>query len=440
MGFDVLYLPPIHPIGRSFRKGANNSLTAGPADPGSPWAIGSDEGGHMAVEPGLGTLDDFVAFVRAAAGHGLEVALDIAFQASPDHPYVKAHPSWFRHRPDGTIKYAENPPKKYQDIYPFDFESDDWPTLWLELKRVIEFWIAQGVTIFRVDNPHTKPFHFWAWALADITSAHPGTIFLAEAFTRPKIMRFLAKVGFSQSYSYFTWRNSKAEIEEYFTELTQTAVREYMRPNLFVNTPDILHAYLQKGGKPAFEARLVLAATLGANYGIYSGFELYENVPVKDGSEEYLHSEKYQIRPRDFETADSLAPTIARINAVRRAHPALQYDRGLEFLKTDNDQLICYTKRAPDGSDPILVVVNLDPVHMQHGHVKLPLAGWKIEPGTVIEARDLLSDETYLWRDEWVYVRLDPPSRVAHVIAITIGKPPIANTPIIHLQSAVTND
>jgi starch synthase (maltosyl-transferring) len=418
MGFDVLYLPPIHPIGRSFRKGANNSLTAGPADPGSPWAIGSDEGGHMAVEPGLGTLDDFVAFVRAAAGHGLEVALDIAFQASPDHPYVKAHPSWFRHRPDGTIKYAENPPKKYQDIYPFDFESDDWPTLWLELKRVIEFWIAQGVTIFRVDNPHTKPFHFWAWALADITSAHPGTIFLAEAFTRPKIMRFLAKVGFSQSYSYFTWRNSKAEIEEYFTELTQTAVREYMRPNLFVNTPDILHAYLQKGGKPAFEARLVLAATLGANYGIYSGFELYENVPVKDGSEEYLHSEKYQIRPRDFETADSLAPTIARINAVRRAHPALQYDRGLEFLKTDNDQLICYTKRAPDGSDPILVVVNLDPFNMQHGHVKLPLPGWKLPLDATIEARDLLSDETYFWTGEWNYVRLDPQTRVAHVLAL----------------------
>jgi starch synthase (maltosyl-transferring) len=440
MGFDVLYLPPIHPIGRSFRKGRNNSLTPEPGDPGSPWAIGSEEGGHTAVEPGLGTLDDFSAFVSAAAAHGLEIALDIAFQASPDHPYVKAHPSWFRHRPDGTIKYAENPPKKYQDIYPFDFESDDWPALWLELKRVIEIWIARGVTIFRVDNPHTKPFHFWEWALADITHAHPGTIFLAEAFTRPKIMRFLAKIGFSQSYSYFTWRNAKAEIEEYFTELTHTEVREYMRPNLFVNTPDILHEYLQKGGKPAFQARLVLAATLGANYGIYSGFELYENVPVREGSEEYLDSEKYQIRPRDFDNPDSLAPTIARINAIRRAHPALQYDRGLEFHETDNDQLICYTKRAPDGTDPILVVVNLDPVNMQHGHVKLPVTSWKIQPGAVIEAHDLLSDETYLWRDEWVYVRLDPPSRVAHVIAMTIGNPPIANSPISNLPSAVAHD
>lgn len=418
MGFDVLYLPPIHPIGRSFRKGPNNSLTPGPADPGSPWAIGSDEGGHTAIEPELGTLDDFSAFVRAAAGHGLEVALDIAFQASPDHPYVKAHPSWFRHRPDGTIKYAENPPKKYQDIYPFDFESDDWPALWLELKRVIEFWIAQGVTIFRVDNPHTKPFHFWRWVLAEITSAHPETIFLAEAFTRPKIMRFLAKVGFSQSYSYFTWRNSKTEIEEYFTELTQTGVIDYMRPNLFANTPDILHAYLQTGGKPAFQVRLILAATLGANYGIYSGFELYENVPVKDGSEEYLDSEKYQIRPRDFEAADSLAPTIARINAARRAHPALQHDRGLEFQDTDNDQLICYTKRAPDGSDPILVVVNLDPFNMQHGHVKLPLSDWKLPLDSTIEARDLLSDETYFWTGEWNYVRLDPRTRVAHVLAL----------------------
>jgi starch synthase (maltosyl-transferring) len=440
MGFDVLYLPPIHPIGRSFRKGRNNALAAEPGDPGSPWAIGAEEGGHTAIEPGLGTLDDFTAFIEAAAAHGLEIALDIAFQASPDHPYVKAHPSWFRHRPDGTIKYAENPPKKYQDIYPFDFESADWPALWHELKGVIEFWIAHGVTIFRVDNPHTKPFRFWEWALADIRRAHPETIFLAEAFTRPKIMRFLAKAGFSQSYSYFTWRNSKAEIEEYFTELTQTAVREYLRPNLFANTPDILHEYLQKGGRPAFEARLVLAATLGANYGIYSGFELCENVPVREGSEEYLDSEKYQIRPRDFEVPDSLAAMIARINAIRRGHPALQSDHGLEFHDTDNEQLICYTKRAPGGTDPILVVVNLDPVNMQHGHVKLPLSDWKIEPGTVIEAHDLLSDEAYMWRDEWVYVRLDPPSRVAHVIAITIGNPPIADSPISNLQSAVTNE
>ena len=432
MGFDVLYLPPIHPIGRSFRKGRNNSPAAGEGDPGSPWAIGSEEGGHTAVEPGLGTLADFERFVKAAAQQKLEVALDIAFQASPDHPYVSAHPSWFRHRPDGTIKYAENPPKKYQDIYPFDFESEDWPALWRELKGVIELWIARGVRIFRVDNPHTKPFQFWEWALGDIRQKHPDAIFLAEAFTRPKIMRHLAKVGFTQSYSYFTWRNTKTEIEEYFTELTQTEVRDYMRPNLFANTPDILHEYLQKGGKPAFHARLVLAATLGASYGIYSGFELFENVPVREGSEEYLDSEKYQLRPRDFSAAGSLRDTIARLNAIRRAHPALQFDRGLEFHETDNDQLICYSKRAPGGADPILVVVNLDPVNMQHGHITLPLAGWKIEPGTVVEAHDLLSDEIYMWRDEQTYVRLDPRTRVAHVIEwrrspIPNLRPPIAN-------------
>jgi starch synthase (maltosyl-transferring) len=423
MGFDVLYLPPIHPIGKSFRKGRNNTLTPADGDPGSPWAIGADEGGHTGVEPGLGTVADFEAFVQAAARHKLEVALDIAFQASPDHPHVKTHPSWFRHRPDGTIKYAENPPKKYQDIYPFDFESEDWQALWHELKGVIEFWIARGVTIFRVDNPHTKPFNFWEWALGDIRRAHPETIFLAEAFTRPKIMRYLAKIGFSQSYSYFTWRNAKEEIEEYFTELTQTEVRDYMRPNLFANTPDILHEYLQTGGKPAFHARLVLAATLGANYGIYSGFELFENVPVRQGSEEYLDSEKYQLRPRDFQVADSLAETIARLNAIRREHPALQFDRGLEFHKTDNPQLICYTKRTADGADPILVVVNLDPHNMQHGYIRLPLAAWKLDPGTIVEAHDLLADETYTWASEWTYVRLDPETRVAHVIALRFLPP-----------------
>jgi len=432
MGFDVLYLPPIHPIGRSFRKGRNNALTAAPGDPGSPWAIGSDGGGHTAVEPALGTLDDFAHFVKAAAGHGLEIALDIAFQASPDHPYVKTHPSWFRHRPDGTIKYAENPPKKYQDIYPFDFESADWPALWLEMKAVIEFWIARGVKIFRVDNPHTKPFHFWEWALGDIRAAHPDAIFLAEAFTRPKIMRYLAKAGFPQSYSYFTWRTTKPDIEAYFTELTQTGVREYMRANLFANTPDILHEYLQAGGRPAFQVRLILAATLGASYGIYSGFELCENVPLTPGSEEYLDSEKYQIKPRDYEHADSLAELIARINTIRRAHPALQFDRGLEFHETDNPQVICYTKRAPDGTDPILVVVNLDPFSMQHGHIRLPLTGWNVPPDSEIEAHDLLSDETYIWRGDWNYVRLDPQARVAHVIALRF--PPIGN-----LQSPLAN-
>jgi starch synthase (maltosyl-transferring) len=427
MGFDVVYLPPIHPIGRSFRKGRNNSLTPDHGDPGSPWAIGSAEGGHTAIEPGLGSLADFDRFVRAARTHRLEVALDIAFQASPDHPYVREHPEWFRHRPDGTIKYAENPPKKYQDIYPFDFESPDWTALWRELKAVIEFWIARGITIFRVDNPHTKPFGFWEWALGDIRLAHPDTIFLAEAFTRPKIMRHLAKIGFSQSYTYFTWRNTKEELEEYFTELTQTGVADYMRPNLFANTPDILHEYLQTGGRPAFQVRLILAATLGANYGIYSGFELCENVPVRPGSEEYLDSDKYQIRVRDFAAPDSLAELISRVNAIRREYRSLQFDRGLRFHETDNPQLICYSKRAPDGTDPILVVVNLDPFNMQHGHVKLPLVEWKLPPDGSTEAADLLSGEVYTWRGEWNYIRLDPQVNVAHILALRFDHRPAAD-------------
>jgi starch synthase (maltosyl-transferring) len=423
MGFDVLYLPPIHPIGRSFRKGPNNSLNPSPSDPGSPWAIGSDEGGHTAVEPGLGTLEDFDAFVAAAAGHGLEIALDIAFQASPDHPYVREHPDWFRQRPDGSIKYAENPPKKYQDIYPLNFESADWRALWQELKRVFEFWIEHGVTIFRVDNPHTKPFRFWEWALTELKRQHPETIFLSEAFTRPKVMKYLAKIGFSQSYSYFTWRNSKEEIVEYFTELTRTPVREYFRPNLFANTPDILHAYLQRGGRPAFHVRLVLAATLGASYGIYSGFELAENVPLRSGSEEYLDSEKYQIRVRDYKRADSLAEFISQINAIRRSHPALQHDWGLSFHRTDNAEILAYSKRSVDGRDLILVVVNLDPVNMQHGFVQLPLVAWDLTPHATIDVADLLSQERYFWRGEWNYVRLDPQDRVAHILHVQLPAP-----------------
>ena len=418
MGFDVLYLPPVHPIGRSFRKGPNNSLTPGPGDPGSPWAIGSAEGGHTAIEPGLGTLDDFDRFVAAASRHGLEVALDVAFQASPDHPYVQAHPAWFRQRPDGTIKYAENPPKKYQDIYPLNFESDDWRALWLELKGVFEFWIGHGVKIFRVDNPHTKAFGFWEWVLGELRRTHPETIFLSEAFTRPHVMQYLAKAGFSQSYSYFTWRNSKAELVEYFTELTQTSVREYLRPNLFTNTPDILHEYLQRGGRPAFHVRLVLAATLGASYGIYSGFELAENVPVREGSEEYLDSEKYQVRPRDYQQAGSLAEMISRINGIRRAHPALQRDWGLAFHATDNSELLAYSKRSVDGRNEVLVVVNLDPSNMQHGFVQLPLADWGLGAHASVEVLDLLSGERYFWRGEWNYVRLDPQDRVAHILHV----------------------
>jgi starch synthase (maltosyl-transferring) len=423
MGFDVLYLPPIHPIGRSFRKGPNNALTASPNDPGSPWAIGSEEGGHTAIEPGLGTVADFDAFVAAAAAQGLEIALDIAFQASPDHPYVREHPDWFRQRPDGSIKYAENPPKKYQDIYPLNFESADWRALWQELTRVFEFWIEHGVTIFRVDNPHTKPFRFWEWVLTELKRRYPETIFLSEAFTRPKVMKYLAKVGFSQSYSYFTWRNSKDEIVEYFTELTQTPVREYFRPNLFANTPDILHAYLQRGGRPAFQVRLVLAATLGASYGIYSGFELAENVPLRSGSEEYLDSEKYQIRVRDYQRADSLAEFISQINAIRSRHPALQHDWGLSFHRTDNAEILAYSKRSADGRDLILILVNLDPVNMQHGFVQLPLVAWDLTPHATIDVVDLLSQERYFWRGEWNYVRLDPQDRVAHILHVQLPAP-----------------
>ena len=423
MGFDVLYLPPVHPIGTSFRKGPNNTLAAGPNDPGSPWAIGSEEGGHTAIEPGLGTLEDFDAFVAAAAAQGLEIALDIALQASPDHPYVREHPDWFRRRPDGSIKYAENPPKKYQDIYPLNFESDDWRHLWQELKGIFEFWMRHGVRIFRVDNPHTKPFRFWEWALAELTREYPDAIFLSEAFTRPKVMKHLAKIGFSQSYSYFTWRNGKDEIVEYFTELTQTSVREYFRPNLFANTPDILHAYLQRGGRTAFQIRLVLAATLGASYGIYSGFELAENVPVRPGSEEYIDSEKYQIRVRDYKRADSLAEVISQINAIRRTHPALQHDWGLSFHRTDNADLLAYSKRSADGRDLILVVVNLDPVNMQHGFVQLPLVGWGLAPHATIEVVDLLSTERYFWRGEWNYVRLDPQDRIAHILHVQLPAP-----------------
>jgi len=423
MGFDVLYLPPIHPIGRSFRKGPNNTLTAGATDPGSPWAIGSEEGGHTAVEPGLGTIEEFDTFVAAAAAQGLEIALDVAFQTSPDHPYVREHPDWFRQRPDGSIKYAENPPKKYQDIYPLNFESDDWRGLWHELKGIFEFWIQHGVRIFRVDNPHTKPFHFWEWALAELTREYPDTIFLSEAFTRPKVMKYLAKIGFSQSYSYFTWRNTKEEIVEYFTELTGTSVREYLRPNLFANTPDILHAYLQRGGRPAFQIRLVLAGTLGASYGIYSGFELAENVPVRNGSEEYLDSEKYQIRVRDYQRADSLAEFISQINAIRRAHPALQHDWGLSFHRTDNGELLAYSKRSLDGRDLILVVLNLDPVNMQHGFVQLPIVAWGLTPHATVEVVDLLSTERYFWRGEWNYIRLDPQDRVAHILHVQLPAP-----------------
>jgi len=419
MGFDVVYLPPVHPIGRAHRKGPNNTLEAGPGDPGSPWAIGGAEGGHTAVEPGLGTLADFDHFVAAARGHGLEVALDIAFQCSPDHPWVREHPGWFRHRPDGTIKYAENPPKKYQDIYPLDFECEDWRGLWNALLDVVLFWVGHGVKIFRVDNPHTKPFRFWDWLIAEVHREHPDVVFLAEAFTRPRVMHRLAKGGFTQSYSYFTWRNHKQDLTEYFTELTQTPVREFMRPNLFANTPDILHEYLQTGGRAAFQARLVLAATLGATYGIYGpAFELCEARPVKVGSEEYLHSEKYEIKAWDHDRPGHIRDLVTRVNRARHAHPALQFDHRLRFHATDGERLICYSKTTPDLSDVVLVVVNLDPHNVQHGWVTLSLDDLGLTDGPAYEVHDLLADERYLWTGPRNYVRLDPAGIPAHVFAV----------------------
>jgi starch synthase (maltosyl-transferring) len=426
LGFDVLYLPPIHPIGREKRKGRNNSLTPGPDDVGSPWAIGADEGGHKAVHPQLGTSEDFRRLVRAAREKGIEVALDIAFQCAPDHPYVKAHPEWFTWRPDGTVQYAENPPKKYQDIYPFNFESEDWMGLWEELKSVFEFWIDHGVTIFRVDNPHTKPFPFWEWAIRELKSAHPELVFLSEAFTRPKIMHRLAKLGFTQSYTYFAWRNTKYELIEYFNELGHGPGREYFRPNVWPNTPDILTAYLQHNGRPAFCARLLLAATLGANYGIYGpAFELIEHVPREPGSEEYLHSEKYQIRSWDLERPDSLRYLIARVNAIRRANAALQNDATLHFETAANDQLVAYTKATPDRSNVLLIVVNIDPRYRQSGFVEVDLARVGIDPRMQYEVHDLLTDARYPWSGLRNYVEIEP--GMAHIFAVTqTARPPIA--------------
>jgi starch synthase (maltosyl-transferring) len=419
MGFDVLYLPPIHPIGRVRRKGANNALTAGAADVGSPWAIGAAEGGHEALHPQLGTLEDFRSLVARAHSLGVEVALDIAFQCAPDHPYVEAHPEWFRHRPDGSVQYAENPPKKYEDIYPFNFETERWPALWEELCGVVTYWIGEGVRIFRVDNPHTKPFAFWEWAIDAIRRSHPDVIFLAEAFTRPKVMHRLAKLGFTQSYTYFTWRNTKHELTEYFTELTRGPGREYFRPNCWPNTPDILPEALQIGARPAFMARLVLAATLCPNYGIYGpAFELQERVPREPGTEEYLDSEKYQLRQWDLDRPDSLAPFVARINAARRDNRALQRDGGLTFLATDNDELICYARVDAERSNAIVVVVNLDPRHAQSGWVSLDLAALGVDPDQPFQVHDLLTDARFAWSGSRNFVLLDPARVPAHVFRV----------------------
>ena len=421
MGFDVLYLPPIHPIGRAFRKGPNNTLTPRPNDPGSPWAIGGPEGGHKAIHPELGTIEDFGRLVRKARELGIELALDIAFQCSPDHPYVREHPQWFRHRPDGTIKYAENPPKKYQDIYPIEFECDDWKALWAELRDVFLFWIDHGVTIFRVDNPHTKPFRFWDWVITEVWTRHSEAIFLAEAFTRPKVMARLAKGGYSQSYTYFTWRNTKKELTDYLTELTQSESVEYMRGNFFANTPDILPEHLQIGGRPAFMTRLVLAATLGASYGIYGPpFEQCVGTPVRPGSEEYLNSEKYQIMHWDLEVSWSLRDYIARVNAVRRENPALQFNRSLRFFDIDNDALICYGKSTPDMTNLIVVIVNLDPSHTHSGWVRLPVHDLHLGSGLAesYQLHDLISDERFLWHGEMNFVKIDPQVNPAHILRV----------------------
>jgi starch synthase (maltosyl-transferring) len=419
LGFDVLYLPPIHPVGRERRKGKNNAVAAKPDDVGSPWAIGAKEGGHKSILPALGTPEDFRSLVKAAAKHGIEIALDIAFQCAPDHPYVKAHPDWFRKRPDGSVQYAENPPKKYQDIYPFDFESADWQAMWQELKSVFEFWIGEGVKIFRVDNPHTKAFPFWEWVIAEVKQAHPDVIFLAEAFTRPKVMHRLAKLGYTQSYTYFAWRNTKQELTEYFTELTRGPGRDYFRPNVWPNTPDILTEALQVGGRPAFMQRLALAATLSASYGIYGpAYELLEHQPREPGSEEYLNSEKYEVRHWDLERADSLRAYIAAFNRIRRENPALHEDTSLRFFPTDNDQLIAYGKQTPDGSNLIVCVVNLSPHHTHGGWVELDLPALGIEADRPYQMHDLLSGARYQWNGPRNFVQLDPQRSPAHVFRV----------------------
>jgi starch synthase (maltosyl-transferring) len=424
MGFDVVYLPPIHPVGVTKRKGRNNALVATPDDPGSPWAIGSAAGGHAAIEPRLGTLADFRRFVQAARGLGLDVALDYALQCSPDHPWVREHPEWFFVRPDGSIRYAENPPKKYEDIYPLNFWCDDYPALWAACRDVMRYWIDQGVRTFRVDNPHTKPFAFWEWLIGEIKGAAPDVVLLAEAFTRPARMHGLAKLGFSQSYTYFTWRNTAHELREYLTELTQPPAVEYFRPNLFANTPDILHEYLQRGGRGAFRVRLLLAATLAPLYGIYSGFELCEAAPLREGSEEYLHSEKYELRHRDWAAPGNIVADVTLLNRLRREHPALQRLGNLRFAHSENDQLLAYLKSAP--GDDLLVVVNLDPQHPQETMVHVPLAELQLHPDEAFTVEDLLTGARFGWRGARNFVRLDPQRQVAHVLRVVRAPTPPA--------------
>jgi starch synthase (maltosyl-transferring) len=417
MGFDVLYFPPIHPIGRKHRKGPNNTLHAGPNDPGVPYAIGNELGGHDAIEPSLGTLEDFHAVVRAAREHGMEIALDFAVQTAPDHPWVEQHPEWFHVRPDGTIRYAENPPKKYEDIYPINFGSSDWQGLWRELKRIILYWVEQGVTTFRVDNPHTKPTIFWEWLIREVQAEHPEVVFLSEAFTRPKVMKALAKAGFTQSYTYFTWRNFKQEIVDYFTELTQTDVKEYLRGNLFVNTPDILPYILQEGGRPAFKMRLALAATLSSVYGMYSGYELCENAAVP-GKEEYAGSEKYDYKVWDWDRPGNIVDYVTRINAIRREHPALHEYDNLRFYWADDGNVVCYGKMTPDRQDILIVAVNLDPFQPHETAIHFPIHDFGIGDGEQYRATELISGQTFIWTGGSQRIWLDPREEPAAIFEL----------------------
>jgi len=418
LGFDVPYLPPIHPIGLAFRKGPDNAPSAGPGDPGSPWAIGASEGGHTSVHPELGTLADFDRLVAAARERGLEIALDIALQASPDHPWVREHPSWFRARPDGSIQHAENPPKKYQDIYPFDFESEDWQALWQALCEIFLFWAEHGVRCFRVDNPHTKPIPFWEWCLRRVQDAYPDAVFLSEAFTRPKLMYALAKSGFSQSYTYFTWRTTKPELTRYLEDLSRPPVVEFLRPNFWPTTPDIFPEYLVHGGRGAFVSRLILASTLSSSYGIYGpSYELMEREP-RQGSEELARNEKYEIRTWDLEQKQSLRHLIARLNRIRRTHAALQSNRSLRFHRTDNDVVLCYSKHSDDGSDVLLAVVNLDPHHTHGAWLDLDLGALGLAPDEAFQVHDLLGGAHYLWRGPRNYIELAPEAMPAHLFEL----------------------
>ena len=417
MGFNVIYFPPIHPIGRTNRKGRNNSVTCEPWEPGVPYAIGSEFGGHKAIEPSLGTFEDFAWLEAEIRARGMEIALDFAINCSPDHPYVTQHPEWFYKRPDGTIKYAENPPKKYEDIYPLNFRCENWRELWDEMKSIILFWAERGVRIFRVDNPHTKPVAFWEYLISNVRAQYPDVIFLSEAFTRPKMMRALAKAGFNQSYTYSTWRQTKAELTEYFTELTQTGMREYFRGNLFTNTPDILPFHLQEGGRPMFMIRSVLAATLSSVYGIYSGFELCENAALP-GREEYLDSEKYQWKERDWDAPGNIKDWITRLNRIRQENRALQLYDNLRFYRAENDAILCYGKMTAARDNIILVVVNLDPARSQNSYVHIPLAEFGPMDSDVYQVHDLLSDERYIWRGERNYVELHPQVQPAHIFRV----------------------